>query len=274
MPNFKLWLCALLLVLGCAALFFPVQAGVSNGGNQVAGQVASGFVGTGPNPVLIAGQSAANQINNLRVDGNGAMITSSVAQTLIDGVSNTALGQAGQNISTPQNSSGGYIYYPYFLWLYNGVTWDRVRTASIANLPTSQTFTGVNSQGVALWERGGRWSKVSNPASGSQASASIALESSVRHIADCVSFSANASGATAATQLTVNLRDGATGAGTIIWTYQIGAGVLGLGGTFSGPFQACGLNLTGTTATAMTLEFSAGLTGLVEAVSLSGYNVN
>jgi hypothetical protein len=34
------------------------------------------------------------------------------------------------------------------------------------------------------------------------------------------------------------------------------------------------LNLVGTTNTAMTLEFQALLTNLIESVSISGYNVN
>ena len=39
------------------------------------------------------------------------------------------------------------------------------------------------------------------------------------------------------------------------------------------PFELCGLNLAGTTNTAMTLEFSASLANLIQAVSLSGFNV-
>jgi hypothetical protein len=70
----------------------------------------------------------------------------------------------------------------------------------------------------------------------------------------------------------VNVRDGATGAGTIIWTNQV---VISAGtGQNVAPINVCGLNLTGTTNTAMTLEFSASLANLIESVSISGYNVN
>ena len=76
----------------------------------------------------------------------------------------------------------------------------------------------------------------------------------------------------AATALTITLRDGATGAGTIIWTYQ--TVVTATTGQLVQPHSVCGLNLVGTTNTAMTLEFSASLPNLIESVSLSGYNVN
>lgn len=145
---------------------------------------------------------------------------------------------------------------------------------TLANFPTSATLTARNVFGGIVAEKSSRWSVVSNPASGSQATASIAAEAAVRHVADCINFSTIASGATAATNLTINLRDGATGAGTIIWTYQTGAPILAAGGTMAVPHSICGLNLVGTTNTAMTFEFSAGLTGLIEAVSISGYNVN
>ena len=73
-----------------------------------------------------------------------------------------------------------------------------------------------------------------------------------------------------ATSTAINLRDGATGAGTVIWTQAIGV--------FTTPgenaiFSVCGLNLIGSAATAMTLEFGTLVTGAVESVSLSGYDV-
>jgi hypothetical protein len=68
------------------------------------------------------------------------------------------------------------------------------------------------------------------------------------------------------------VRDGATGAGTVIWTYQ--TAISAVTGQNVAPFSVCGLNLVGTTNTAMTLEFQALLTNLIESVSISGYNVN
>jgi hypothetical protein len=74
------------------------------------------------------------------------------------------------------------------------------------------------------------------------------------------------------TALTVNLRDGATGAGTVLWTAHVvipaatGQAVI--------PFSVCGLRLPGTANTAMTLEFSALLTNLQETATLTYYDSN
>ena len=158
----------------------------------------------------------------------------------------------------------------------NGLLWDtagwvRHKAAALATFPLATTLTGRNIVGAAVTERSARWSVVSNPAAGSQASASIANEGSVRHVADCLAFSAGSTSAPSLTALTVNLRDGATGAGTILWTHEVV--VTAATGQNIAPFATCGLNLVGTTNTAMTLEFSASLANLVEAASLSGFNV-
>ncbi len=110
-----------------------------------------------------------------------------------------------------------------------------------------------------------------NPAASSQATASIANEATVRHVADCIGFSAGSTSAPSLTALTVNLRDGATGAGTIIWTTEVV--VSAATGQNVAPINVCGLNLAGTTNTAMTFEFSASLTNLIESASVSGFNV-
>src|SRR5213594_278029 len=90
------------------------------------------------------------------------------------------------------------------------------------NSAASQT-TAVNN-GSSLQEKGPRWSVVHTPAVSVQATASkTAGAAGVRHVADCVTASAGAAAAPTATNLTVNLRDGASGAGTIIWTTNITA---------------------------------------------------
>lgn len=155
---------------------------------------------------------------------------------------------------------------------WDGAQWVRGKAASLTNYPTSQTLTARNLVGAQLTEKSSRWMVIHNPAASSQATASIAAEASVRHVADCISFSAGSTTAPALTALTVNLRDGATGAGTIIWTHEVIASAST--GQNIAPHSLCGLNLTGTTNTAMTLEFSASLANLIEAVSVSGYNVN
>lgn len=115
----------------------------------------------------------------------------------------------------------------------------------------------------------GAFNIISNPAAGSQASASQAAAGALlRNVATGVCFSAGATTAPVLTALTVNLRDGATGAGTVKATFQIvipastGQSVL--------PF-CTPINIIGSYNTAMTLEFSAGLANLIESVSLQGY---
>lgn len=133
--------------------------------------------------------------------------------------------------------------------------------------------SGPPPAGRIVAEKGTRWtpSLFSAPAVSVQATVSKAAATGVRHVADCVSFSGASTTAPAATQLNVNLRDGASGAGTIIWTQTVV--VLAATGQNVVPFSVCGLNLIGTPNTAMTLEFSALLTNLFEAVSLSGYDI-
>ncbi len=175
----------------------------------------------------------------------------------------TALSDAVGNPTSPLVGAHGL--------LWDTTQWARAKSAAVATFTPASTLTARNIVGAALVEKSSRWMVTSNPAAGSQATASIANEASVRHVADCVSFSAGSTTAPALTALTVNLRDGATGAGTIIWTYQVV--ITAVAQQNVAPHSICGLNLTGTTNTAMTLEYSAALANLIESVSVSGYNV-
>lgn len=119
------------------------------------------------------------------------------------------------------------------------------------------------SQGLSTWGIN------NSPTSGTQATISKAANTSFRHVATCVSFSAAATTAPTATQLNINLRDGASGAGTVLHTWVVAApATVGTHLLFS----QCGFNLAGSVNTAMTVEFSAGLANEFEAVSLSGYD--
>ncbi len=155
--------------------------------------------------------------------------------------------------------------------LWDTAQWSRAKGTAVATMPVASTLTSRNAIGAALVERSSRWSVVSAPAVSNQATASIAAEGSVRHVADCVTFSGGSTTAPALTNLTVNLRDGATGAGTVIASWQVT--VSNATGQNVAPFSACGLNLVGTTNTAMTAEYSALLTNLVESITLTGWNL-
>ena len=108
------------------------------------------------------------------------------------------------------------------------------------------------------------------PAAGSQATISQAVGGAgVKNVAESVCFAFSASTALGGiSTVTVNLRDGATGAGTILqsWQYTLPAATIA-------PYSQCvsGLHISGTANTAMTLEFAAAVGNLMESVALVGY---
>jgi len=119
----------------------------------------------------------------------------------------------------------------------------------------------------------GEWTVSHAPAVNTQATASKAAGGAgVRHVARAISASLCAgTTAPAAAQVSVRLRDGASGAGTILWEMtlcvQATAGV-------SVPVTIP-VNIVGTANTAMTLEFSgAAGANTFESVSLSGYSTS
>jgi hypothetical protein len=146
---------------------------------------------------------------------------------------------------------------------YNGSTWDRARSGSAAVL------AGTSGVGSTLVTAPGHWAIKHTPAVDTQATISKAAGAAgVRHV--CTAISATlAVAATAQTSAAVlNLRDGATGAGTILWSKQV---ILPANGVWD--VDISGLNIVGTAATAMTLEFAAaGASGSFESVSLAGYS--
>lgn len=109
------------------------------------------------------------------------------------------------------------------------------------------------------------------PAAGSKASASIGSASGLRHVCSSLSFGLHTVAAPTATTLNVALRDGATGAGTIL--RQWGVRVPAAADSNVIEVDLSGLSLAGTTATAMTLEFSAALASTVQWCNLETYTV-
>jgi hypothetical protein len=200
------------------------------------------------------------------IDLNGNLKTAiySGGGALTDAASNTAIVQI--------SSAGVAVTGVSFPYVFNGTNWDRLRAASLSNFPTSQTSTARNSVGAQIVEKGSRWSNFNTSTASVQASLVWAAEASVRHVADCISFSAISSVTPAITAVAVNLRDGATGAGTVVHQWQLI--IPAATGQNVAPFSVCGLNIVGTTNTAMTIEFSSAVTNVIESVSLTGYNVN
>lgn len=153
------------------------------------------------------------------------------------------------------------------LFGFNGTTFDRIRTGAAAVL------SAFSSVGALLTTRPGDWAITHTPAAATQATISRAAGAAgVRHI--CTGISATLIGLAASAEATilVNLRDGATGAGTILASWRLL--VTGTTGSETG-IALTGLNIPGSAATAMTLEFAAaGGADTFQTVALQGYDAS
>jgi hypothetical protein len=151
---------------------------------------------------------------------------------------------------------------------FNGTTWDRLRTGAAAVL------SAVTQSFALLVTRPGDWSVTHAPAVNTVATISKAAGGAgVRHV--CTSITGAIRGGTtapAAIQGTLTLRDGATGAGTILWSQTV---VLAAAVGAKDEVCVSGLNIVGSANTAMTLEFAAaGGANTFESVALTGYSVS
>ena len=131
---------------------------------------------------------------------------------------------------------------------------------------TVTTIAGKE-RGVTVPPNGGQFSLYHLPAATAQATVTQAAGAAgVKNVATSISFASVTVG-TAQTVLSVSLRDGATGAGTILWSLQF---IQPVNNIFS--MTAPLPHIAGTAATAMTLEFSAGgAAATIQSVSLTGY---
>ena len=117
------------------------------------------------------------------------------------------------------------------------------------------------------------WVVTNNPGVNAQATATKAAKPGSRNVCQTINATLAAGAvAPAAVQVSVNLRDGASGAGTVLWS-----GVISLpavAGQNAAPISITGLSILGSFNTPMTLEFSgAGGANTFEAVSMTGYEV-
>lgn len=133
-------------------------------------------------------------------------------------------------------------------------------------IDTATTVSGVERQAV-IPPIGGQFKLFHAPAAATQATISQAAGAAgVKNVATAISFSIVTVG-TAQTILSIVLRDGATGAGTVLFQKQF---ILPVNAVFSETVQLP--HLQGTAATAMTCEFSAaGVAASVQTVNLYGY---
>jgi len=109
-------------------------------------------------------------------------------------------------------------------------------------------------------------SAFSTPAVTTQASASLAATGATQRWI-CTSISATLSAVVAQPLITLNLRNGASGAGIIIWSKQV---ILPAGGVWE--VNLTDLSIPGAYGAAMTLEFSGAPAATnLEAVTITGY---
>lgn len=177
-------------------------------------------------------------------------------------------GQQTQWVGIASGTAGALapntVTNPAFFEITDGTS--AIKAGSATNIAAA---SGAN---ALLATAPGQWSEYHAPAVNTQATKSKAAGAAgVRHVCNWVSFTlANDSTGSVQTVLAFNLRDGATGAGTILasWTMALPA-TAGECRTFT----LSGLNIPGTAATAMTLETaSAPATHTAASVAFGGYD--
>lgn len=172
----------------------------------------------------------------------------------------------------PDGDSGGAGDFPELLFappvaacnfLFDGTSYTRQASAGAASVAADPTV------GAMLVTAPGEWSEQNNPAANMQATTTHAAGAAgERHICKSIHGSL-AAGATASAIVKLFLRDGLTGAGPVLW-----AGVLACPIGDSREITISGLNIVGSLATAMTLEFNLAPGATVfETISLTGYTV-
>lgn len=249
---------------------FPVS---DNGGSLTvdgaffqATQPVSGTVtanaGTGPFPVSDNGGS-------LTVDGAFFQATQPVSGAFFQATQPVSIA-GNQAINLVQVAGAAVVASAAGVQktgIASGATGNSFVEATATNMAATVSATGGQISPLP-----GNWSVVSFPAVTTKASASKAAGAAgVRHVCTGASFSFQQPAAVVALASNLQIRDGATGAGTIIWQQTFNSTVAST--TVS--VNLTGLNIIGTAATAMTAEFAvAGGLNTQEAVVLTGYSTS
>ena len=225
--------------------------------------------------------------NNYQIkDGNGTLQT--ISSTDIGGGVEAPNVRVCDSTATNFQPTGDAVGRAIFTRVCDGTnslpTGDAVARAIIVK-PSDGTSTVIlgsaanlsaaaSGNGASVFVPAGQWSVTHAPAANTQATASKAAGGAgVRHV--CTAISATlVAGATAptATTATLNLRDGATGAVTVLMSWTLGLEATA-GKTVT--LSLSGLSIFGTANTAMTLEYS-GASGAnsLQSVNIVGYDVS
>lgn len=174
----------------------------------------------------------------------------------------------GANCSAVFNASGladaanGANFPPAVIWMWNGASFDRCRVTSAVEM------VAATKQFAQMVSNPGEWQLQNNPGANTQATASKAAGGAgVRHILRSFTISLSSTAA-AASQQTVVIRDGASGAGTVLYTFSVAIPATADSGAV---FGLSNLSIFGSANTAMTIEFTvAGGANTFETVSASG----
>lgn len=192
-------------------------------------------------------------------------------------------GPAGQPVSAIDSSAAGFnrpiggtqgntaFSGPPSGGGYNGLMVAPLISASATALTTLPVNTSIFN-GPWVTEKGARWSVTNVGLIGSAAVATEAAGAAgVRHVVDCIAFSAVSTGAiAAASDLVLEVLDGAVP----FWTFLAAApATAGTGVQIVSPTQFCGLGIVGSAATSMTIEFTGGVANLDQVVNFTGYDV-
>lgn len=241
-----------MIVLGLASSATAIQ-NAATVGNASTG---AGLLGTSPMVLGLGATYRAVKTAGQVSDGDNGETSLSVGITILDlagtfsflRTANTIAGTTGTGLL----GSG--------LMGFDSTNWQKVRTNSAAVL------AGTTQPSALLAADPGEWTISNNAGAGNQSTVSKAAGAAgVRHVLRSFFVSVQASVTSAVT--TINIRDGATGAGTVLWTFMIETAA-----NQSIPYGLSGLNIVGSAATAMTIEQAAGVANLTAAVNASGYD--
>lgn len=169
------------------------------------------------------------------------------------------------NLTAPTTGLLGTLAFNYG---FDGTTYDRIRLATSTNMGSAF----IN--GALMATPPGQWAITHTPAANTQATITRAAGGAgTRHWCTSISAVLMAPAATASGVVQISLRDGGTGAGTILWSQSVQVGGAASITVDRATIEISGLCIRGSDNTAMTLEFSAaGGAGTFESVSLTGFD--
>lgn len=251
--------------LSDGAAFLTTPSGSLNVNNarvaDTATAAGSGVITAGTQRVVLATDQPVVPVS----DNGGSLTVDGTVTADTELPAAAALSDAFANPTAPAVGAMGM--------LFDGTDWERSRVADAASL-SGTTIP----DGVSLVTNPGNWAQQNSAAAGSLSVSSKAAGGvGVRHVCTALSFGFSAATAPGADiSFQVRLRDGATGAGTILWSWEFDLDTGYLSGAGANPYTASmsGLNIFGSTNTAMTLEFQGTVTNVKTFVNLSGYSVS